>query len=330
MKSNQKLTSSIAMCTYNGAKYLEEQLRSFVNQTRLPDELIVCDDRSSDNTMDILCQFAKTAPFPVTVIQNEESLGVVKNFEKSAYLCKGDIIFFSDQDDIWKPEKIYRFMEIFEQQPDVGMVISDGELIDAQSKPLGTRHSKGYVGGRINYWVHLCDQNQLAFVCKVPPASWSGMEMGFKNIYRDIIFPFSTNYFHDSWLFKFYGAISHVRLIPDALTMYRIHDNNVAGKNNGGFIRQAQTAALPKTVEHYFKNSIEFKTIVNRIQERPELHVPQKILNLYLQKSEHLMTRYKIRTKQVNKWYYILRETLNGNYFRFGMGIFSIGMDVLS
>lgn len=329
MEANQKLTSSIAMCTYNGAQFLEEQLQSLVNQKRLPGELIVCDDRSSDDTMEILHRFAQTAPFPVTVIQNEESLGVVKNFEKSASLCNGDVILFADQDDIWKPEKIDRFMEIFENQPDIGMVISDAELMDAQGRKMGIRHSKGIVGRHIHRWVHLCNQNQLAFICKVPTASWSGMAMGFKNIFRDVVFPFSTDHFHDSWIFKLYGAISHVCLIPDTLTLYRIHSNNVAGKNDGGFIGQAQTAALPKTVEHYLKNSIEFKTIVERIQEHPELHVPQKTLDLYLQKSNHLMTRYKIRTKQVNKWYYILRETINGNYFCFGKGIFSIGMDVL-
>lgn len=97
---------SIAMATYNGAKYLQEQLDSFVTQTRQPDELVVCDDGSSDATVEILRHFAAGAPFAVEIHENEVNLSHAKNFEKALSLCGGDVIFFSDQDEVWFPEKV--------------------------------------------------------------------------------------------------------------------------------------------------------------------------------------------------------------------------------
>src|SRR5262249_10160572 len=99
---------SIALCTYNGAKYLSSQLESYLAQTCLPDEVVVCDDCSQDETVTILNDFAIRAPFPVRILVNDQNLGSTKNFEKSISLCSGEIIFLSDQDDVWMPNKIER------------------------------------------------------------------------------------------------------------------------------------------------------------------------------------------------------------------------------
>ena len=97
---------SIALATYNGAKYLKQQLDSFQAQTCLPDELVVCDDCSKDNTVEILEEFKETASFIVIIIQNESNLGYTGNFEKAISLCSGNLIFISDQDDVWFNNKI--------------------------------------------------------------------------------------------------------------------------------------------------------------------------------------------------------------------------------
>src|SRR3989339_673267 len=97
---------SIAMCTYNGEKYIEQQLNSFLTQTILPNELVICDDCSKDKTIEILQEFSKKAKFPVRIYLNEKNLGSTKNFEKAIGLSKGDIIFCSDQDDVWHNQKI--------------------------------------------------------------------------------------------------------------------------------------------------------------------------------------------------------------------------------
>ena len=82
---------SIALCTKNGARFLTEQLASFRRQTRLPDELVICDDCSNDGTIEIIKRFAETSAFPVLFNRNENNLGSTVNFERAISLCAGDI-----------------------------------------------------------------------------------------------------------------------------------------------------------------------------------------------------------------------------------------------
>ena len=97
---------SIAMATFNGAKYINEQLLSLAHQELLPHELVAVDDGSSDETVLLLREFSQIAPFPVRIYQNEFRLGYGMNFLKAAALCTGDAISFCDQDDFWLPAKL--------------------------------------------------------------------------------------------------------------------------------------------------------------------------------------------------------------------------------
>src|ERR687885_1327551 len=97
---------SVAMCTYNGAAFLREQLQSLAAQARTPDELVVCDDASADATVRVVREFAAAAPFPVRLTVNERNLGSTKNFERAISLCAGDLVALSDQDDLWLPAKL--------------------------------------------------------------------------------------------------------------------------------------------------------------------------------------------------------------------------------
>ena len=99
---------SIALATYNGDKFLEEQLNSLNSQSCQPDQLIVCDDGSIDKTVEILDEFAKHATFEVSIHRNPSRLGYRKNFVKAACLCSSDLIAFCDQDDIWEEDKLRR------------------------------------------------------------------------------------------------------------------------------------------------------------------------------------------------------------------------------
>lgn len=133
---NQRL--SVAMCTYNGAQYLQEQLDSIAGQSRLPDELVVCDDGSTDVTLEILEDFQKGASFPVKIYRNETNLGPIKNFEKAIMLCSGDIIALSDQDDVWMPQKLEKFKKALKDHPNAGYVFSNALLVDEMLRPLGS------------------------------------------------------------------------------------------------------------------------------------------------------------------------------------------------
>ena len=132
MSIEKRFKVSIAMAAYNGADYLSEQLSSFLLQTRLPDELVVCDDASSDSTVSIIEEFALRAPFEVRLIKNKQNLGYIRNFEKALSLCQGDLIFLSDQDDVWLPEKVRYIENIFLKNTTQLLVIHDGKLVDSQ------------------------------------------------------------------------------------------------------------------------------------------------------------------------------------------------------
>ena len=138
---------SIAMATYNGAKYLQEQLDSFLSQIRQPDELIVCDDGSSDATLDILERFRQSAPFTVQIHPNETRLGFTKNFEQALLKCSGDLVFLSDQDDVWFASKVDVVEKAFLSHPEKGLVVHDGKLVNEKLEWQGATKRSQVISG---------------------------------------------------------------------------------------------------------------------------------------------------------------------------------------
>ena len=128
---------SIAMTTFNGARYLAEQLNSFAAQTRLPDELVVGDDGSTDTTAAILAEFAAHAPFPVRVIVNAAQLGPSRNFAETIVRCEGDVILLSDQDDRWEPEKLQLMVDYLAAHPLCWLATHDAALMDGDGRQSG-------------------------------------------------------------------------------------------------------------------------------------------------------------------------------------------------
>ncbi|WP_233873283.1 glycosyltransferase [Paraburkholderia adhaesiva] len=128
---------SVAMATYNGGRYLLEQLQSLASQIRPPAELVVTDDVSTDDTLAILAEFSDTAPFPVRVYVNPQRLGYRANFMRAASLCSSDIIAFCDQDDVWQPDKLQRCVDVLERT-DALMVYHNAIVTDSALNPIGT------------------------------------------------------------------------------------------------------------------------------------------------------------------------------------------------
>lgn len=116
----KSLSISIAMCSYNGAQFIKDQLDSLAAQKLMPDEMVICDDGSNDGTVEAIERFIPKAPFPTRLVVNKKNMGVTSNYEQAMAMCKGDVIAFADQDDIWRPEKLQRFAAAFEQRPLLG------------------------------------------------------------------------------------------------------------------------------------------------------------------------------------------------------------------
>src|SRR6185295_14781386 len=140
----RRVKISIAMCTYNGARFLPAQLESIVRQSRPPDEIVICDDRSTDDTRALLQQVANDARFQINL--NENNLGTVKNFEQAVSLCTGDVIALSDQDDVWREDKLQTIEAAFERNPKAGLVFSDAEIVDETLNSVNRRmwHEVGF------------------------------------------------------------------------------------------------------------------------------------------------------------------------------------------
>jgi glycosyltransferase involved in cell wall biosynthesis len=220
---------SIALCTYNGEKFLQDQLESFAKQTRLPDEIVVCDDCSTDKTVEIIRSFAETAPFPVRLFVNDANLGYIKNFERAIKLCEGDIIFLSDQDDVWHTEKLEKFAVEFASDKEVGMVFCNGELVDENLHSLNLSAWQSRLFDKTKFKKM---ENGAGF----PIVLWgnviSGCMMAFRAKYKDLLLPIPTNIrevIHDYWIALLLLTVAKVKPIPEKLVSYRQHNCQQVG-----------------------------------------------------------------------------------------------------
>lgn len=143
---------SVALCTYNGSSYIEKQLNSILDQQDFKvNEIVICDDNSTDETLEILNDFKAKHPSVFSIHVNEYNVGSTKNFEKAISLCSGDYIFLADQDDIWKEDKIKKTLAVFDKNPSAEGVFSNADLIDQEDNliPSVTIWDSVFFGKRI-------------------------------------------------------------------------------------------------------------------------------------------------------------------------------------
>lgn len=203
---------SIAMATYNGSKYLTEQLNSFTAQVLPPDELVVCDDGSSDDTLQLLEAFRQRAPFEVHISRNDQNLGYKRNFAKAISLCSGDVVFLSDQDDAWFPEKIQLMAGFMAAHPRVFVLQSDMLLADEQLRSSGRTQlqnirAMGYSDERFVTGCGTAIRKNWFNFCLPIPDEAPG---------------------HDGWIHRLAVALRVRSVIDKPLQHYRRHGNNVS------------------------------------------------------------------------------------------------------
>src|SRR5690554_4347702 len=201
---------SIAMATYNGAQYIQEQLQSFVDQTRKPDELIITDDCSSDQTEAIVREFAKTAPFAVEFHRNEKNLGYCGNFNAALMKTSGDLVFLSDQDDVWFTNKIKVMVQHANENPQAMVLMNDAELTDGQLNALGLTKLGQIISGGLS---------SSSFV--------QGCCCLIRREHLKTCLPIPTEYkSHDRWLVQISEAMNSKCIVNNTLQYYRRHEEN--------------------------------------------------------------------------------------------------------
>lgn len=224
---------SVALCTYNGEQYLAEQLKSIALQTRLPDELIICDDKSSDETVRIAQKFRAEYPdIPVDIYVNEKNLHFTGNFLKASSLCSGDYIAYCDQDDIWEPEKLERALKVAEETGK-DLIIHQANIVDMHGNrtsepprpPMSIDlETASFLEAHMNYILGCCFIVKKSVVNKLL-ASWDWDEGEcFRRKFGFLIG-------HDVILFSICFSNKSVACIREPLISYRIHENNVTALN---------------------------------------------------------------------------------------------------
>jgi glycosyltransferase involved in cell wall biosynthesis len=210
----------VALCTFDGARFLAAQLESLAAQARLPDELVVCDDRSGDGTVAILEAFAGRAPFPVRIEVNQATLGSTGNFERAIGLCTGDLVSTCDQDDVWMPGKIARTLAAFDEDPRRGLVFTDAELVDENLSPLGRRlwDSAGFAPG-----LRRLVRGDRAFEALLRQWIVTGATMTFRAALRPLVLPIPRTWVHDAWIALLVAAVAPIGLVEEPLVCYRRH-----------------------------------------------------------------------------------------------------------
>ena len=231
MSQTASRSLSVVMTTYNGARFLRAQLDSLAAQTRRPDELLVCDDGSTDDTFLVLADFQRVAPFPVRIHRNPTRLGYADNFLHGCTLATGDLIALCDQDDVWRPEKLARCVAEFDASALVELVIHSAEIVDGTLQPQGFAKPDFAVRERRKRHGGDLDISWPGFAMVVSPALIR--EFDWRNRARDYMKADRSLMAHDQWLFFLARSLGEVVQLPDRLALYRQHGANTCGATPG-------------------------------------------------------------------------------------------------
>lgn len=241
---------SIAIPTRNGSQFIDETLASILRQSRLPDELIISDDASSDATVSAVERFGRTAPFSVRVLAHTPD-GITSNYLNALSQSTGDVVVFSDQDDVWLPEKLALVERAFLSSPEIAIVSTDSEIVDAQSRSSGktlrgdTRKS-AQLAERVNAG------NDLEHAIRGLPLL--AHTLAIRSECRSAILNkplLPADWWFESWVSMVALAIGRLALVPEAVTLYRQHSAQVAGAPAARNLPRAATSDYRDTAVRY-------------------------------------------------------------------------------
>ena len=325
---------SIAMCTYNGAAFLPAQLQSIMAQSRPPDQIVICDDGSTDNTRSLLENFAAESSIPIKLHFNQQNLGSVKNFEQAITLCTGDIIALSDQDDVWRTDKLKLFENVLYKSPSAGMVFSDAAIVDENLKPLDRR-----MWDEVGFDAHKRKLVRTGRALEVLITGWTvtGATMAFRSRFVKLSLPIPDGIamIHDGWIALTIAAVADVVAVEEPLIQYRQHAQQQIGAPapkettpdlrgrqaiETAFRRRNSSADLHKILE----------TLEARLLARASDFDTRKALSFVSDYAFHLNVRANLPQRRLNRLPSILRELLSLRYHEYANGFKSAAKDLVS
>lgn len=331
---------SIALCTFNGEEYLAEQLLSIAAQSRTPDELVICDDLSSDKTLSIITRFASDVGFPVHFHVNRQNVGSTANFAKAIALCDGDIIALSDQDDVWAPEKLERLASIFSTHEDIGLVFTDAEVVDLDLHSMGSN---------LWDWTFSRKEQELfnagrPFEVLMKRNVVTGATMAFRSRFRELILPFHTDtrLIHDGWIALIIAAVAEIVALPERLIKYRQHSTQQLGidssARNGLELCNGKLVLVDETptgrARYYAEEIRKMEQVCQRLRDAHRLtnaeltKVAGRIKTL-TELIQHYQVRGTTNLARRVRASLILKELSTLRYHRYSRGFRSAALDLL-
>jgi glycosyltransferase involved in cell wall biosynthesis len=317
-------TVSIALATYNGDAYLGAQLDSYLMQERLPDELVLADDASSDRTLEIAREFAGRAPFQVRIVSNQHAKGFRGNFRTAVEVATGDFVALSDQDDVWLPAHVARLAEALERERDVLAVASDSECVDNELKPLGyTIRDSERLSETLRNATMRRGRDQFGLVIRHRAVAGHGMAL--RRSLVPAVLPFPESWFHDQWIFLVGAALGRVDYVAETLSKYRQHNSqSVAAEMKSvvtwaGQMQGQGTSAGKAEVGRWTE-------LLDRIRERDASEAAIAALR---EKIDFLAFRASVREMPAAaRTARTTANLLRGRYHRLGRGFYAYARDL--
>jgi len=301
----------IVLCTYNGERYLAEQLDSIFAQERLPDEVLVQDDGSSDGTLGILDSYAAKAPFPLNVVRNPQNLGFVRNFELAVTRCRADVIAMSDQDDCWRRDKLKNFEEIFRADRRIGVLFSDAEMVDECLAPLGYRLLQALMVSDSDLErIHRSDFLPVLLRRNICP----GATMAFRAERRSHMLPIPEGAYHDEWIALIAAVFDELGSCPDPLIRYRQHAANLLPLRPEGALERIRKALRPIG----YKEDLRRLNVIEQLHERVRaLGCRPEVLAEVKGKLDHVRMRTSLPSSRLHRLRPVIRELASGRYAKY-------------
>ncbi len=258
---------SVALCTYNGEKYIAEQLQSILDQTRLPDEIIICDDNSSDRTLDITKDVLEKNVFRNYKIEiNNPPKKTIKNFEKAIMMCTGDWIFLSDQDDVWDKNKVEKLLGCIRKK--TLLLFTNGHLIDESGNKIhSTLWDKwDFTVQQRERWIN----NKLAFQDLLQNRNYvtgATVLLSRKLLKQAIPITVPDGHYHDAWFAMHAAAKNGLHFLDDSTISYRIHPQQQVGISKSG--KNTESVFSSENIPvHVFRDKILRQYRINWFQKK--------------------------------------------------------------
>ena len=252
---------SIAMTTYNGEAYIEKQMMSLLNQTRKVDEIIICDDCSSDKTFELIEEIIKKYNVQnCKLVLNAENLGYRKNFKKSIGLTSGDLIFLCDQDDVWELDKIERFEQIFMSNKKIFALNAAFTMIDANDQVIPYKDRKGFYNhDSIRGKAEEGEIKKISYDILLRYNISPGCTMAFRSNLKEAFLKHTQSILPHDWEINLLASMKNgCYFFNTPMIKYRIHGKNTLGMNTDDHLSVFQ-----------FENDVDFR--VRSIKEKMAL-----------------------------------------------------------